>query len=232
MTAERERSGREMKKRVGAILRQPELEAALEQALHLPLRQVVNPLCGQLATGDGPIKWRAVSVLGAVVARLAEEELEAARNVMRRLVWTLSDESGGIGWGAPEAMGEATARSEALADGFAHVLVAFIRQDGNYLEFEPLHPGILWGIGRLARARREHALDAAPHLPPYLESPDPAIRGTAAWAALALPTGATAAHLERLRGDPSVFPLYEGGVLADVRIGDLVARGLARLPPA
>ncbi|MBI5502765.1 MAG: hypothetical protein HY907_21145 [Deltaproteobacteria bacterium] len=90
---------------------------------------------------------------------------------------------------------------------------------------------MLWGIGRLAHARPRHAQDAPPHLPPYLESPDPAIRGTAAWAALALPAAATAAHLARLRDDPAAFPLYEGGALADVRIGELVERELARPAP-
>jgi hypothetical protein len=165
-----------------------------------------------------------VGVLGAVTARLAEEEREAGRNVMRRLIWTLSDESGGIGWGAPEAMGETMARSEAMADDFAHVLVAFLRPDGNQLEFEALHAGVLWGVGRLAHARPGHALDAAAHLPRYLGSPDPAIRGTAAWAALALPKDATAAHLAALRDDPAVFELCEAGVPSSVRIGDVVAR--------
>ena len=174
---------RERKRLVGGILREADLETSLARAFRLPLRQLIDPLCAHLPGLDGPLKWRAVSVLGAVVARLAEEERETARNVMRRLVWTLSDESGGIGWGAPEAMGEAMARSEAMADDFAHVLVAFLRPDGNQLEFEALHPAVLWGVGRLAHARPEHAADAAPHLPLYLRSPDPAIRGTAAWAA-------------------------------------------------
>mgnify|MGYP001577843532 CR=1 FL=1 len=215
---------RERKRLVGGILREADLETSLARAFRLPLRQLIDPLCAHLPGLDGPLKWRAVSVLGAVVARLAEEERETARNVMRRLVWTLSDESGGIGWGAPEAMGEAMARSEAMADDFAHVLVAFLRPDGNQLEFEALHPAVLWGVGRLAHARPEHAADAAPHLPLYLRSPDPAIRGTAAWAALALPRDATAALLEGLRDDPAVFELCEAGVPTLVRVGDVVAR--------
>jgi hypothetical protein len=209
---------------VGEILREADLEVSLARAFRLPLRQLVDPLCAHLPGLDGRLKWRAVSVLGAVVARLAEEEREAARNVMRRLVWTLTDESGGIGWRSPEAMGEAMARSAAMADDFAHVLVAYLRPDGNQLEFEALHPGVLWGVGRLAYAWPRHALDAAPHLPLYLRSPDPAVRGTAAWAALALPRDATAAFLAALRDDPATFELCESGVPTVVRVGDVVAR--------
>ena len=214
---------RERKRLVGGILREADLETSLARAFRLPLRQLIDPLCAHLPGLDGPLKWRAVSVLGAVVARLAEEERETARNVMRRLVWTLSDESGGIGWGAPEAMGEAMARSEAMADDFAHVLVAFLRPDGNQLEFEALHPAVLWGVGRLAHARPEHAADAAPHsaLPALAGSRHPRDGGVAA---LALPRDATAALLEGLRDDPAVFELCEAGVPTLVRVGDVVAR--------
>jgi len=40
---------------------------------------------------------------------------------MRRLMWNLNDESGGIGWGNPEAMGEILACHEALANEYAPI---------------------------------------------------------------------------------------------------------------
>ena len=46
------------------------------------------------------IKWHAVSALGAIVAALAEKEMESARIIMRRLMWSLNDESGSIGSGS------------------------------------------------------------------------------------------------------------------------------------
>ena len=52
----------------------------------------------------------------------------------RRLIWSLNDESGGIGWGAPEAMGEILARSEKLSCEFYCILLAYIREDGTPLE--------------------------------------------------------------------------------------------------
>ena len=75
---------------------------------------------------------------------------------MRRLMWNLNDESGGIGWRArPEAMGEIVARSERLADEYGHILISYLDPDGNYLEHPLLQRGLLWGIGRFAHARPE-----------------------------------------------------------------------------
>jgi len=36
-------------------------------------------------------------------------------------MWSLNDESGGIGWGAPEAMGAIMARHTGLADEYANI---------------------------------------------------------------------------------------------------------------
>ena len=93
--------------------------------------------------------------MGVYVSGLAENDLEAARNWMRRFMWQLNEESGGIGWGVAEVMGEVMARHEGLAREFARILLSYLDENGNYLEFEPLQKGVLWGIGRLAQVRPE-----------------------------------------------------------------------------
>jgi hypothetical protein len=109
--------------------------------LDLPARKVVNPLISFFCSRDAILRWRSVSALGAVVARLADENRESARVVMRRLMWSLNDESGGIGWGAPEAMGEITARHAGMAGEYGHILLSYLAEDGNYLEHEVLQRG-------------------------------------------------------------------------------------------
>ncbi|MDP4726478.1 MAG: hypothetical protein NWS07_04225, partial [Desulfobacterales bacterium] len=153
-------TGRQLKKIVFELLQLPDLRGSVEQISRFPFRQVVNPLFSYLYSLDEQIKWRAVSVMGAVIAGAAEENMESARIVMRRFIWNLNDESGGIGWGSPESMGEATALNRALADQYASILLSYINPDGNYLEHEDLQPGVLWGIGRLAHARPGYAQDA------------------------------------------------------------------------
>ena len=95
---------------------------------------------------------------GWLVPAIAEKELEAARIVMRRFLWSLNDESGGIGWGAPEAMAEIMCHSPVLRHEYLHMLISYMREDGenlfedgNYLELPMLQRGLLWGIGRLCQ---------------------------------------------------------------------------------
>ena len=125
-------SGRQLKTKILSLLKQDDFNQALSIIERLPARQAVNPLFSFFYHTDEQTRWRAIIAMGAVVARLAKTDAESARVVMRRLMWNLNDESGGIGWGSPEAMGEIMARSPLLAGEFAHILVSYIREDMNY----------------------------------------------------------------------------------------------------
>jgi len=196
----------------------------------MPLQQVVSPLFSFLYAGDDIIKWHAVSLLGLVVAEIANTNLEAARVVMRRLMWNLNDESGGIGWGSPEAMGEIMAQHRQLAREYGSILVSYIREDGNYIEHEILQRGVLWGLGRLARNRLESIPDIAPLLIPFLTSQDPFLRGLAIWIAGALPSPLMAPYLKKLLNDDTIIKIYLDGQLTEHSISGLARDALSILP--
>ena len=174
---------RQLKARIGLLLEQDNFQQALDTIQTIPSRQAVNPLFSFFYSGDEKIRWRAVTAMGRVVCLMADSAIESARVVMRRLMWNLNDESGGIGWGSPEAMGEITAGHAGLANEFASILVSYINPAGNFLELELLQRGSLWGVGRLAHARPLLAKPAAAFLPAFFDSNDPYLRGTAIWAA-------------------------------------------------
>ena len=98
--------GRSLKQKVLELLKSEDLGRAIDQLCRLSPRHAVNPLFSFLYHRDEQIKWRAVNAMGAIVSKLADEDMESARVIIRRLMWNLNDESGGIGWGSPEAMGE------------------------------------------------------------------------------------------------------------------------------
>lgn len=230
--------GRQLKNQVRALLAEQDFAAGLAALQQMAPRRVVNPLFSFFYSGDMLLRWRAVSAMGAVVAALALDEMESARVVMRRLLWNLNDESGGIGWGSPEAMGEITARCAPLAREFAPLLVSYARPDGNFLEHPILQRGVLWGLGRLAHACPHVVSDAAACLPPFLGAADPFHRGLAAWAAGALPQPLTRAALMRIVDDPAVFVLYREPRLTEVAVGavaraalDAARRGPRGVPP-
>lgn len=86
---------RQLKKKILELLGRDDLEKSLDEICQLPARQAVNPLFSFFYNTNELIKWRAITAMGAVVAHLAEQDMESARVVMRRLIWNLNDESGG-----------------------------------------------------------------------------------------------------------------------------------------
>ena len=222
-------SGRDLKRKVSAILQSGDFEQILNDLAQLPARQVVNPLFSFLLSSDEKIKWRAISAMGAVVRRLADKDVESARVIMRRLMWMLNDESGGIGWGAPETMGEIIANHEGLAKEYAPFLISYVWEDGNFLEYEPLQRGAVWGLGRVAQVRPDMVRDAAPHLLSFLESSDATVRGLAAWALGLLGVEAAKPKLEALLGDGAEISLYLNQTLTRPRLSDLAKEALAAI---
>lgn len=194
-----------------------------------PPRRIINPLFALLYSTDESIKWRAVTAFGAVAAGMAKEDPEAARNVMRRLIWNLNDESGGIGWGSAEAMGETMARDERMTEEFSCILHSYISEQGNKLENAMLERGVLWGLGRLAQARPAEVEKWIDDLVPYLSSQDPVHRGFAAWTLGFLDTSGVVESLKPLLGDPHRILLYDKGELTDIGVDELAARALASL---
>lgn len=128
------------------------------------------------------LKWEAVLAFGKVVDELTIHEPESGRIVIRRLMWSLNDESGGIGWGAPEGMAEAMCRNGLLAREYSRILLSYIREDGNYLEYLPLRRGALWGLMRFSRFRPKifNEMDGGKWLLSYLYDTDPESRALAA----------------------------------------------------
>lgn len=212
---------RQLKRYLRDRLMAEDFSSALSAVLDLPARKAVNPLISFFCNNDAVLRWRSVSALGMVVAHLADEDRESARVVMRRLMWSLNDESGGIGWGAPEALGEITARHEGLAGEFGHIMLSYVREDCNYLEHEVLQRGVLWGCGRLAHARPEMVLPAAGCLFPFLASDDSYHRGYAAWALRALALADPPITWQACLKDQGRLQFYTEGFLHDCTVAML-----------
>ena len=215
------------RKRVLELLRSSDVDRAVAELRQLPGRGFLNPLRTALCS-DEMAKWHAISAMGILTAELADRDLESAKVVMRTLMWNLTEESGGIAWGVPESMAEIIACHEALADEWAPILVSYMREDGSFLEYEPLQRGVVWGVGRVAQVRPEHlhANHAGRHLLPYLGSDDPEVRGLAAWASGLLGTREAEAKLATLLEDREPVRLYLDRELVTSSVGELASQSL------
>jgi hypothetical protein len=154
---------KKFKREVLELLEQNDFEANIQKIHKYDERKLVNALFSFLCSTDKKIKEHAVTALGEVVSKIAEDDIEFARIIMRRLMLNLNDESGGIGWGAPEAMGEIMARSERLAEEFHKILISYTIGGGNELDFEELQKDVIAGIRRLSVVR-PHLVEEVKHL--------------------------------------------------------------------
>ena len=231
-------SSRAIKKQVLDLLAGGDLVASRRALAGLPAGEVVHALFSAICRENPVVRWHAVTCMGDAVARIAADDLEAARIILRRFLWSLNDESGGIGWGAPEAMAECLCRDERLAGEYAHMLVSYMRedgeelcQDGNFIEHPLLQRGVVWGVGRLAGCRREllQQLGAGRDLGGYLEAEDPELRGLAALAAGRLREATLRPLLQGLRADTAPLSWYDEGAVHQTTVGALVRDALEEL---
>ena len=146
-------------------------------------------------------------------------------------MWSLNDESGGIGWGAPEAMGEITATHDTLAKEYGHMLVAYMREDGFYLELPQLQQGLMWGLARLATTKPAllKAKNVIKYLLPYLDSPDSTVRGLAARALGILQSQEATGDLAKLANDSALVKIYINHTFAADTVGGLAHKALANI---
>ena len=233
---------REIKQHVLKVLQHSNLSYVQKELACLPAKDTVNVLFSALSRQEEQVRWYAITAIGPLVALLAEEDMEEARIIMRRLLWSLNDESGGIGWGAPEAMSEIMCCHQGLAEEYVHMLLSYMRpdgeelhQDGNFLEHESLQQGVMWAAGRLGQCQRElaSAKGMGRDLPPYLSSADATVRGLAARAIGILgPQEKDLIPLEKLlkmTEDKAEVSLYTEGAIKKITVGELAVQALANV---
>ena len=221
---------RQVKKVLPKVLLQDDFTQALEEIRSWPPRSTISPLLSGVYQVDEVFKWRSILALAAVMNDLAHEDMEQARVVMRRIMWSLNEESGGIGWGMPEAMGEIMAQNRALAEEFGHMLVAYMREE-CYLELPAMQRGLMWALGRLAEVYPEKLLqfDADGYMELYLESPDSEVRALASRNFGILKTREAAHWIKNFYENPKPVRLFVDGSFVDTTVGELAREAVAKI---
>jgi hypothetical protein len=186
-------------------------------------KRVLSFLTALTYDPDPLISWRAVEAMGLAAGRIASEDPEFVRNHLRRLAWLLNDESGGIGWRAPEMMGEIVRNRPEQFGEFVPIILALLDMEEE--DAARFRPGTLWAIGRLGEVIPGRVKAATAQIIPCLEDPNPQTRGLAAWCLGELGAGAYLARHDVLR-DESPVDFYVDGQLVRQSVGQLARDAL------
>lgn len=106
---------------------------------------------------DTLIRYRAIEAIGETAALISSYDTEKVRTFTRGLIWLMTEESGGIGWHAPEAIAEICIKVPVLFDEYAKLLPQF-------LEEESFVPSTCGALHRLAPLSAELIGDYASKL--------------------------------------------------------------------
>lgn len=177
---------------------------------------------------------RAAVALGETVNRLEKTDPEAAKNVIRRFLWHMNEESGNIGWGIPDAFAECLAANANLAATYGSILCSYVLDlgfDDNYCDHDILRRSCYWAIGRLAQARPELVRKRRAWLAAGLTDNDSICRGMAAWALTQLPPDIMEVPaLRKLANEDNrdECEIFDGEKIVTREVSDLAKEALAR----
>lgn len=137
-------------------------------------RRTLNLLVRFAYAKDTLVGWRAIKATGLAAKALVHSEYEFLREVTRKLFWSLSDESGGIGWSAPELIGEIVSVDPARFSDLVPMLASVYD-----IEERTFRPGVLYALGRIAETSPERVMPHKELLRRGLVDLDPLSRVTA-----------------------------------------------------
>jgi len=177
---------------------------------------VARTLLGMTYDKETLESWRAIDVIGRLVAVM---EPEKARTFVQRVLWMMREESGNNAWTGAEILGEIVARNPEPNEDIALIVISF----HDELIFRA---GSLRALARIAGVRPDLAESFRGVPAQYLADPDPAVRGYAVVALIALGVEDNREALEGARSDSDGFMYYEDGRLESVAIGELAAKAL------
>ncbi len=169
--------------------------------------------------------WRAIKAVGLIARELVKTDYEYLRNTIRKLRWSLSDESGGIGWSAPELIGEIV-----CADPRRFSDIVPLIADVYAIEEDVFRPGVLYAFSRIAESAPDLVAPFADIINAALIDKNPLVR------VYALKTignlkgmpGLSVARdvIEKLKQDKSEVWVYHDNTFVSVVVGDIAKNTL------
>jgi hypothetical protein len=94
--------------------------------------------------------WRSIRAIGHVASLYVNNNYPFLRDAIRKLLWSLSDESGGIGWSAPEILGEIVSADPGKMSDVIPLIADIFKIDERVFR-----PGVLYAMKRISEIQPE-----------------------------------------------------------------------------
>ncbi len=174
-------NGEQWKKNIDEAVRNEDRTGLVELARQQPAR-TLRYLISRLCSADAESKWKAVRALALVAGDREGFSENRIRELLRRFMWLLTDESGNVPFGVPEAFGEVLVARPELQAEFLPLLCSFAYDPGR-MQTGALEQGVFWALGRIGQPAANCSPEAVEAVVrASQEHPEPETRSIAAWA--------------------------------------------------
>ncbi len=177
-------------------------------------RQAWKTLRDSLYETDENLIWPAIESIAMLMGKWWQAgEEEKVRESIRRLFWALNDESGGIGWNAPQTIAEIIVLIPELVDPYGSMVV------DRTMEEPLLVLSGLWAVGRLGK-RIEGSINLFEEaLLNTFKTEDMQVLGLACWAMGQAGFKAALPSIELLRNRQEIVRIYFHGDFMEKSLG-------------
>jgi hypothetical protein len=163
---------------------------------------------------DERIRWSAIEASAKLMKRWWQlKQQEKVRDFIRNLFWSMTDESGGIGWSSPQTISETIVNIPEILDPYGSMMIAYS------IEEAPLMKGGLWGIGRLGKMIADSMDFFQEKILAVFQNDDPEVLGLAAWAMGEVGFKPSLSLLENLRERNEPVRIYTNGDFYEKPLG-------------
>jgi hypothetical protein len=211
-----------VKQQVGEFLRKRDYEHLLD--LCERDRHFWQEVRFRLYDIDEQLRWPAIEAAAGFMRRLwLSGREEKVRIYIRTLFWSMSDESGGIGWSAPQTISEIIVNIPEIIDPYGSMMIAYS------IEEPPLMQGGLWGIGRLGRPIYDSVDFLKDKVLAVFQSNSTDVLGIAAWAMGETGFKPAMPFLERLRVHTEPATIYIDGIFYEKAVEQWAEEAIAKI---
>jgi len=210
------------KQHVEELLRKRDYDRLID--LCVTDRRVWQEVRFRLYDIDERLRWSAIEAAAKLMQRWWNSEREEkVRIYIRTLFWSMSDESGGIGWSSPQAIAEIIVNIPELIEPYGSMMIAYS------IDEPPLVKGGLWGIGRLGRKITEAVMFFQDKVLAIFNSNDVETLGLLTWASGEVGFKPAMPFLERIRVQPEPVKIYMNGDFYEKNISQWVEEAIAKI---
>ena len=173
---------------------------------------------------DDNLRWPAVEAIARLVQRWWQGgREEKVREYIRGLFWSLNDESGGIGWNAPQIIAETIVLVPELIEPYGSMMI------DRTMEESLLVKSGLWGIGRMGSPIGKAVEFFRDMILQSFENDDPQTIGLAAWAMGTVGFAPALTYLENLIDRRETARIYVDGGLKEKPLGEWADEAISRI---